>query len=145
MKRWLAASLILLAGCAPTVQGDGLVLRGLDADAYEELAAKFAPALAARGVSVERAAVYEYDGSAPDAFERVTRHFYARYPGFCPAVNGFVARGDEPIYITLAVRGAQVRGFLYDQRARPKLKVAFLEGSSTEPLPRGGCPPLAIP
>ncbi|GMA15193.1 hypothetical protein E5F05_01835 (plasmid) [Deinococcus metallilatus] len=77
-----------------------------------------------------RASVYGYSGSQAEAFDVATRDFYGRYPGFCPVQGGFLAASDRAVYLTLAARGNEVRGFVYDQRRRPRLTFAYFEGQS---------------
>ncbi|WP_395242065.1 hypothetical protein, partial [Salmonella sp. s60732] len=43
-------------------------------------------------------------------------------------------------YLTLAARGNEVRGFVYDQTQRPKLIFAYFEGQSRQALERQACP-----
>ncbi|GMA14364.1 hypothetical protein [Deinococcus metallilatus] len=44
------------------------------------------------------------------------------------------------MYLTLAARGNEVRGFVYDQRRRPRLTFAYFEGQSARVLERQACP-----
>lgn len=134
---WLG---VLLVGCAPRVSGPSVTFSPLGAAEYTALITPFQTDLAAAGIQVTRASVFGYTGGDPEAFNVATRDFYARSPGFCPVQGGFLSASDRPVYLTLAVRGNEVRGFVYDQGQRPKLTFAYFEGQSRQALERQACP-----
>ncbi|MGX9688466.1 hypothetical protein ACTQ9L_15145 [Deinococcus wulumuqiensis] len=145
MKRVLCAVMagLALAGCAPRASQTqaALPVTPLGEPEYRALIAPFSEDLQALGVQVERASVYRYTGTAPDAFAQATREFYQRYPGFCPLQGGFFAAENRPVFLTLAARGTEIRGFVYDQAERPRLPFAYFEGRSRETLGPAVCPP----
>lgn len=132
---------VLLVGCAPRADGPRITFTSLGMAEYTALITPFKADLAAVGIQVTRASVFGYAGSDPQAFNVATRDFYARSPGFCPVQGGFLSASERPVYLTLAARGNEVRGFVYDQTQRPKLTFAYFEGTSTAPLERQPCPP----
>lgn len=135
---WLA---LCLVGCAPRTSPAGPHFLPGDAALYARLIAPFGAALAQAGVHLTRATPYRSDGADPNAFQRATALFYQLYPGFCPAQGGFLTDPGRPVFLTLAVRGREVRAFVYDQSKSPRLSFAFAEGVSDQALPRGVCPP----
>jgi len=132
---------VLLSSCAPRVTSQpDLPVTALGEAEGQALVQGFLPALSEAGVTVTRVSAFAYQGSQGGAFEQATRRFYALNPGFCPVQGGFLTRGSDYVYLTLAARGLDVRAFVYDQTNRPTLTYAYLEGKSTEALPTN-CPP----
>jgi hypothetical protein len=67
-----------------------------------------------------------------------TNQFYLSNPGFCPLDEGkgFFVSETGVVFLTLASNNTTlVRGFLYDQSLRPKLKYAYFSGNASIDLP----------
>jgi len=131
---------VLLVGCAPRTTAPSVTFTPVGEKEYTALIAPFQAELKEAGVQVTRASVYRYAGGDAGAFNTATRDFYARSPGFCPVQGGFLAATEQAVYLTLAARGTEIRGFVYDQSLRPKLTFAYFEGQSAQPLERQACP-----
>ena len=140
MKRVLLGLAILLSACAPRQAATPeLPLTALDANAYHTLADGFTPVFQGLGITVKTASVYAYTGMQEGAFNEALARFYRLNPGFCPLTDAFYPSADQPVYMTLIAKGSEVRGFVYDQGERPKLKFAYLQGTSATTLPTVAC------
>lgn len=139
MKRGALLGLLALAGCAPRMTAPPS-FSAANPQVYRALIAPFEADLRVAGVTFSKASVYEYRGTDPNAFQQATNDFYRRYPDFCPAQGGFLSATERPVYLTLAVKGSEVRAFVYDQSERPKLRFAYAEGVSAVSLERAVCP-----
>lgn len=146
-----ALLLLLFAGCAPAVGDLGTVpLAPQDADGIEfapagsevlaELLSPFRADLAALGIEVTSGAAYAYEGADPNGFVVAINEFYRRNPGYCPLTEAFYAAPDGLRFMTVTGDGGtSVRAFLYDQARRPRLRFAYLEGTSQRPLSAVQC------
>jgi|GEM_PF-3469924 len=130
---------ILLTACFPSSTPQNPDLRPLERSAYPRLLAPFKAELQTLGVAPRSAQGYSYKGDAPNAFSGALKQFYAQYAGFCPLEDGFFSAPDAAMYMTVAVKGKEVRTFIYDHSALPRFEYLFLEGSVGVAL-EGVCP-----
>jgi hypothetical protein len=102
---------------------------------FSEVARRFELRITDGGQTASR-----YSGSDGNAFLFIVDRFYAQHPGFCPLeVNGFHAHLEGKVFLTLAAKGLEVRGFVYDLSARPAVTFAFFAASSPTVLKTQPC------
>jgi hypothetical protein len=129
-------------GCAPSANTPDYVLESLPRDAAHALIAPFSSVLRRLELRVqdETQTASRYDGTERNAFLFIVDRFYQQNPGFCPLeTNAFHADASGKVFLTLAARGLEVRGFVYDLAARPAVTFAVFAASSQSVLNTQPC------
>lgn len=132
---------VLLVGCVPAAQPPPAAGTAVDEPVvFRALVAPFTDTLAELGVTIDAYQAYRYDGSDTAAFLVAVDTFYRANPGFCPLDEAFYPAASGLQFLTLAGNsGLEVRGFLYDQSHRPRLRYAYFSGAASAPLPAITC------
>ena len=127
---FLSSLLLLLCSCVPasSTATDDLALSSSQKESFQYLMTPFERDLRELGISLGDYESYEYRGSSQDGFTQAVNTFYRDNPGFCPLGNAFYASETGLQFMTLAAKGIDVRGFLYDQSRRPALSYAYFDG-----------------
>ena len=115
----------MLCSCVPasSTATDDLTLSVSQEESFQHLIAPFERDLRELGISLG-----DYTGSSQDAFTQAVNTFYRENPGSCPLENAFYASETGLQFMTLAAKGTDIRGFLYDQSRRPALSYAYFDG-----------------
>ncbi len=81
-----------------------------------------------------------YVGSDGNAFLFIVDRFYRENPGFCPLERGgFGVDAGGKTFLTLAAKGLEVRGFVYDLSSRPSVSFVVFRASSAAALKTQPC------
>jgi hypothetical protein len=135
----LALLPLMLTACLPSSNPTNPHLKALERPRYATLLAPFKVDLQTLGVLPRQAYGYAYTGEATNAFAGALKQFYAEYAGFCVLEQGLFIGESGQIYMTVAVKGKEVRAFVYDHSRLPQFEYLFLEGSVVKALV-GVCP-----
>jgi hypothetical protein len=129
--------LVFLASCTPATTAapqTSFQIEVENRDDFKVLISPFIKDLQNMGIEITEFQMYRYEGEEPSAFIQATNEFYLSNPGFCPLDEGagfFVAESGV-VFLTLASNNTtSIRGFLYDQSHRPKLKYAYFSGNAS--------------
>jgi hypothetical protein len=142
MRHFISACLLCLViiSCTPTTNSTPQVSFQPEAgnrDDFKFLLSPFLQDLQNMSIDISEFQIYRYEGEDPNAFIQATNQFYLTNPGFCPLDEGagFFVSDDGLIFLTLASNNTSaIKGFLYDQSRRPKLKYAYFSGTSRTDL-----------
>jgi hypothetical protein len=143
----ISTGLLLLSACVPAsssppnyafetlpretgqamVRGFGSVLRDLEIQ-----------------ITLNPESALRYSGSDSNAFLFIVDRFYQQNPGFCPLEkSGFHPDSSGKVFLTLAAKGLEVRGFVYDLSSRPAVTFTTFSGSSRGVLKTQPCRTVA--
>lgn len=134
--------LMLVSACAPAVTSANFEYAPLSATTAQAMVQGFAPTLEGLAINLERGSetALRYAGSDQQAFLAIIDRFYQQNPGFCPLERGgFHSDTSGKVFLTIAAKGLEVRGFVYDLSARPRIDFALFAGSSAVVLKTQAC------
>ncbi len=136
----------LFSACAPSASDTKLEFKPLELGVTSRLLESFKPTLKDLKITLEPVGAYQYAGSDEQALFGAVDVFYQQNPGFCPLENGFYASPTaNRVFLTLAAKGLEVRGFVYDLSSKPGFVFGFARGISVKELKVKPCQTVSPP
>ena len=127
--------MLVLSACAPSVSETRLEFKPLEISVAARLLEGFKPVLKDLKVTLEPVSAFQYVGSDDQALFGAVDVFYQQNPGFCPLENGFYSSPTvNRVFLTLAAKGLEVRGFVYNLSSKPGFVFGFARGTSLKEL-----------
>jgi hypothetical protein len=139
-SRFLIFVLISLTACVPTQAVQTPVFNKADVALTKVMLEGFKTTLKDLGVTLTAQTAFSYDGDNPRALFAAADAFYTANPGFCPLETGFYpSEAGSSVFLTLAGKGLEVRGFVYDLSGKPEFVFGFSSGVSKTVLKTSPC------
>jgi hypothetical protein len=138
----VSSAVLVLSACAPTSTTPNYTFEALPRDTAVSMVQDFASVLQSLEITWQRGSevASRYGGSDGNAFLVIVDRFYELNPGFCPLEkNGFHADASGKVFLTLAAKGLEVRGFVYDLSSRPAVSFVTFSASSRAVLKTQPC------
>jgi hypothetical protein len=136
----LMLALIGLTACLPTQVVKAPVFTKADPALTKTMLEGFKTMLKDLGVTLTAQTAFMYDGDNPRALFAAADAFYTANPGFCPLETGFYpSEAGSSVFLTLAGKGLEVRGFVYDLSKKPGFVFGFSSGTSKTILKTSPC------
>ena len=142
----LVMLVLLLSACVPSASETKLEFKPLEISVAARLLEGFKPVLKDLKVTLESVSAFQYVGSDDQALFGAVDVFYQQNPGFCPLENGFYSSPTvNRVFLTLAAKGLEVRGFVYDLSSKPGFVFGFARGVSLKELKVKPCQTVSPP
>jgi hypothetical protein len=139
-SRFLIFLLISLTACLPTQVVKPPVFAKADPALTKLMLEGFKTTLKDLSVTLTAQSAFTYDGDNPRALFAAADAFYTANPGFCPLETGFYpSEAGSSVFLTLAGKGLEVRGFVYDLSKKPGFVFGFSSGISKTMLKTSPC------
>ena len=137
---------LLLSACVPSASETKLEFKSLKLSVTLKLLESFKPVLRDLKITLEPVSAFQYIGTDDQALFGAVDVFYQQNPGFCPLENGFYASPTaNRVFLTLAAKGLEVRGFVYVLSSKPGFVFGFARGASVAVLKVKPCPTVSPP
>jgi hypothetical protein len=136
----LMLALLGLTACLPTQVVQAPVFSKADVAMTKLMLEGFKTTLKDLGITLSAQSAFTYDGDNPRALFAAADAFYTANPGFCPLETGFYpSEAGSSVFLTLAGKGLEVRGFVYDLSRKPGFVFGFSSGMSRTVLKTSPC------
>jgi hypothetical protein len=140
----LSSLVLMLCACVPvaTSATPNYTFEPLPAETARAMIAGFTATIRTLELRVETNTEVgsRYVGSDGNAFLFIVDRFYRENPGFCPLERGgFGVDAGGKTFLTLAAKGLEVRGFVYDLSSRPSVSFVVFRASSAVALKTQPC------
>ncbi len=132
--------LLGLTACLPTQAVQVPVFSKADIALTKTMLEGFKTTLKVLGITLTAQSTFSYDGDNPRALFAAADAFYTANPGFCPLETGFYpSESGSSVFLTLAGKRLEVRGFVYDLSKKPGFVFGFSSGTSKTVLKTSPC------
>jgi hypothetical protein len=132
--------LLELTACLPTQVVQVPIFTKADVALTKVMLEGFKTTLKDLGVVLNVQSAFTYEGDNPRALFAAADAFYTTNPGFCPLETGFYpSEAGSSVFLTLAGKGLEVRGFVYDLSRKPGFVFGFSRGVSKTVLKTSPC------